>query len=131
MAAAVVTASGGVFTAFVVLRQRQLQLKERSAWTQHTTTEEQLLQQHKAKTAGAIVDLDRQEQICESRLDAATQAMGLGKPDTLEEADELEKQVVTIRKAFENWVLLTKQLEILAGGEKNASPLTEGAFVGW
>ncbi len=129
MAAAVVTAIGGVFTALVVLRQRQLQLKERSAWTQHTTTEEQLLQQHKAKTAGAIVDLDRQEQICESRLDAATQAMGLGKPDTLEEADELEKQVVTIRKAFENWLLLTKQLEILAGRQKSASQLTEVALI--
>lgn len=129
MAAAAVTAIGGVFTAFIVLRQRQLQLKERRAWAQHTTAEEQLLQQHKTKTTGDIADLDRQWQLCESRLEAVTQDMGLGKPDTIEEADELEKQVVTIRKAFENWQLLTKQLEILAARQTSASQLTEAALL--
>lgn len=120
-AAAMLTALAGLTVAFVVRRQQRLQVKERRAWAQHVSAEEVRLQQQKAKLVRSIAELDEQGQLCEERLERATNEMGLGKPDTIEEADELEKQVATIRKAFEGWSLLNGRLAELTVKQKAAA----------
>lgn len=128
-AGAAAVAFAGLIAAIVIMRQRQHEVKERCAWGLQMAAEEQRLKQQKAKTAGTLADLDQEWRLCEARLEAATQAMGLGKPDTIEEADELEKEVVTIRKAFENRQQLLKQYEELAEKQKAAAHQAEAALL--
>lgn len=128
-AGAAAVACAGLIAAILVMRQRQQEVKERRAWGLQMAAEEQRLKQQKAKIAGTLADLDKEWQLCEVRLEAATQAMGLGKPDTIEEADELEKEVVTIRKAFENRQQLLKQSGELAEKQKAAAQQAEAALL--
>lgn len=128
-AGAAAVAFAGLIAAILVMRQRQQEVKERRTWGLQMAAEEQRLKQQKAKIAGTLADLDKEWQLCEARLEAATQAMGLGKPDTIEEADELEKEVVTIRKAFENRQQLLKQSGELAEKQRAAAQQAEAALL--